>query len=86
MPTGPSYTDRVGCLEAEHRRDTMTGIRGRILLLFVLAAVCYVTAIIFGSIRLGFIAFFVVGLVSELVFWILFWRRRRDFQRRRADG
>jgi hypothetical protein len=64
----------------------MTGILRHVLLLFVLAAACYVIAIAFADGRLGFIAFFVVGLISELVFWVLFWRQRRDFHRRRADG
>ena len=57
-----------------------------VFLLFVLAAACYVTAAIFANGRLGFIAFFVIGLVSELVFWILFWRQRRNARNRRADS
>jgi len=57
-----------------------------VLLLFVLAAVCYVIAISFADGRIGFIVFFVVGLISELVFWILFWRQRRDSQRGRGGS
>ena len=57
-----------------------------ILLLFILAAVCYVIAVAFADGRLGFIVFFVAGLIAELVFWILFWRQRRDWRRRRAGS
>jgi len=64
----------------------MTSISKHIFLLFVLAAVCYVIAIAFSSGRLGFIAFFVAGLISELIFWTLFWRQRRKFRRRRAES
>lgn len=56
----------------------MTGILKHVFLLFVLAAVCYVIAILFTDDRLGFILFFVAGLFAELVFWLLFWRERRD--------
>jgi hypothetical protein len=35
---------------------------------------------------LGFIVFFVAGLIAEFVFWILFWRQRRDSRRRRAGS
>jgi hypothetical protein len=64
----------------------MTGIFGHVLFLFGLAVVCYVIAIVFGNGRLGFIAFFALGLILELVFWVLFWRQRRDFHRRRAEN
>jgi len=63
----------------------MTPLR-HILLLFILAAVCYVIGIAFADSRLGFISFFVVGLVAEAVFWIMFWRQRRDSRRRRAGS
>ena len=61
-------------------------LRRHILLLFVLAALCYVLAIVFADGRLGFIGFFVVGLIAELVFWVLFWRERRLNRHRRIDS
>ena len=64
----------------------MAGILRHILLLFVLAAVCYAIAIWFADGRLGFITFFVVGLIAELVFWILFWRERKSHRHRRAGN
>ncbi len=64
----------------------MAGLLRHILLLFVLAAVCYVIAIAFTDGRLGFIVFFVIGLIAELVFWILFWRERRSNRHRRAGS
>jgi hypothetical protein len=64
----------------------MTGILNHILLLFMLAVVCYVIGIAFADSRLGFIVFFVAGLIAEFVFWILFWRQRGDSRRRRASS
>ena len=58
----------------------MTGVFRHILLLFVLAAVCYVIALAFADSRIGFIAFFVFGIVAELAFWVLFWRERRRYR------
>lgn len=55
----------------------MTGVLRHILVLFVLAALCYVIALALADSRLGFITFFVIGIVAELAFWILFWRERR---------
>jgi len=49
-----------------------------VFLLFILAALCYVIAITITNSRVGFIIFLVVGLISELIFWILFWRQRRE--------
>jgi Ca2+/Na+ antiporter len=64
----------------------VAGILRHTLLLFVLAAVCYVIAISSADGRLGFITFFVVGLIAELVFWILFWRERKINRHRRAGN
>ena len=65
----------------------MTGLLLRhTLLLFVLAAVCYVSAIVVAGGRFGFIAFFVVGLIAELVFWSLFWRERWRSRHCRDDS
>ena len=66
--------------------DVMAGFLRHILLLFVLAAVCYVIAIIFADGRLGFLVFFASGLIIELAFWILFWSQRRESRRRRAHS
>jgi hypothetical protein len=62
----------------------MPRIFKHILLFMVLAAVCYAIAVFLADGRLGFIIFFVAGLVAELVFWIAFWRQRRNFHHRRA--
>jgi hypothetical protein len=64
----------------------MAGVLRHVLLLFVLAVVCYVIAVVFADSRLGFIAFLVIGLMAELVFWILFWRERRRNSHRRANS
>jgi len=64
----------------------MARVLGHVLLLFVLAVVCYVIAVVFADGRLGFIAFFVVGLVAELAFWTLFWRERSSNRHRRAGS
>ena len=64
----------------------MAGLFRHTLLLFVLAAVCYVMAVYVTGGRIGFIAFFVVGLIAELVFWISFWRQRRTSRRSRAES
>lgn len=56
----------------------MTGVLKHIFFLFVLAALCYVIAITITNSQVAFVVFFVVGLLSELVFWILFWRQRRN--------
>lgn len=64
----------------------MAGLFKHVLFLFVLAAVCYVVAIVVADNRLGFIAFFVIGLVAELAFWILFWRERRSYRRSGVGG
>jgi uncharacterized membrane protein YvlD (DUF360 family) len=55
------------------------------LFLFVLAAICYALAIFVTGGRIGFIAFFVVGLLAELAFYILSWRQRRDRRHRIAS-
>lgn len=60
------------------------GILKHVFLLFLLAAVCYVIAVMFEKDQLGFIVFFVAALIAELAFWILFWRERRYSLRRRA--
>lgn len=57
------------------------GTLKHVILLFVLAALCYVIAITITNSRVGFVIFLVVGLISELVFWILFWRQRRESRR-----
>jgi membrane protein implicated in regulation of membrane protease activity len=64
----------------------MAEVLRHVLLLFMLAVVCYVIAVVFVDGRLGFIAFFVVGLIAELVFWTLFWRERRRNRHRRAGS
>lgn len=64
----------------------MVGTLKHVFFLFVLAALCYVIAITITNSQVGFIVFFVVGLISELVFWILFWRQRRDSGRRRSSS
>lgn len=56
------------------------------LFLFVLAAICYALAIFVTGGRIGFIVFFVVGLLSELTFYVLSWRRHRDYRRRRIES
>ena len=53
------------------------------LFLFVLAVICYALAIFVTGGRIGFIAFFVVGLVAELAFYILSWRRYRAYRHHR---
>ena len=52
-----------------------------VFLLFVLAAICYVLGITITNSQLGFIIFFVVGLISEVAFWIVFWKQRRAERR-----
>jgi len=56
------------------------------LFLFVLAAICYALAIFITDGRVGFIAFFVVGLLAELTFYISSWRQRRNDRRRRIEN
>lgn len=56
------------------------------LFLFVLAAICYALAIFITGGRIGFIAFFVVGLLAELAFYILSWRQRRSYRRHRIES
>lgn len=64
----------------------MTWLLRHLVILFMLAAGCYVIAIAFSSSRLGFILFFVFGFVTEVIFWILFWRERSAFRRSGIDG
>ena len=52
-----------------------------VFLLFVLAAICYVLGITITNSQLAFIIFFVAGLISEVVFWIVFWKQRRAERR-----
>ena len=56
------------------------------LFLFLLAVICYALAIFITGGRIGFIAFFVVGLLTELAFYILSWRKRRNYRRRRIES
>ena len=51
------------------------------LFLFVLAVICYALAIFITGGRIGFIAFFVVGLLTELAFYLFSWRQRRNYRR-----
>ena len=55
------------------------------MFLFVLAAICYALAIFITGGRIGFIAFFVVGLLAELGFYILSWRKRRNYRHHRIE-
>ena len=59
----------------------MMGTLKHVFFLFVLAAACYGIAVNITNSQVGFVIFFVVGLISELVFWILFWRQRRESRR-----
>jgi Flp pilus assembly protein TadB len=56
------------------------------LFLFVLAAICYALAIFVTGGRVGFIVFFVVGLLTEPAFYILSWRQRRNYRRHRIEN
>ena len=56
------------------------------LFLFLLAVICYALAIFITGGRIGFIAFFVVGLLTELAFYISSWRKRRNYRRRRIES
>ena len=56
------------------------------LFLFMLAAICYALAIFITGGRIGFIAFFVVGLLAELAFYFLSWRKRRNYRRHRSES
>jgi hypothetical protein len=56
------------------------------LFLFVLAAACYALAIFITGGRIGFIVFFVVGLLTELAFYILSWRQHRNYRRHRHEN
>jgi len=51
------------------------------LFLFVLATICDALAIFITGGRIGFIVFFMVGLLAELAFYILPWRQRRNYRR-----
>ena len=62
------------------------GMLKHIFFLFVLAALCYVLAIAITNSQVAFVVFFVVGIIVEMVFWILFWRQRRASHRRRATS
>jgi len=62
------------------------GILKHVFFLFVLAALCYVIAVTITNSQVAFVVFFVVGLLSELVFWILFWRQRRESRRSRVSN
>jgi hypothetical protein len=56
------------------------------LFLFLLAVICYALAIFITGGRIGFIAFFVVGLLTELALYILSWRKRRNYRHRRIES
>ena len=64
----------------------MISILKHTIFLFVLAAVCYVLAITIVNSRISFLVFLIVGLICEVVFWILFWQQRRESRRRRLSG
>ena len=64
------------------RAARMAYLLRHILVLMLLAAACYVIAIVLANGRLGFIAFFVLGLTAETLFWVFFWRELRNSRRR----
>ena len=64
----------------------MISILKHTIFLFVLAAVCYVLAITIVNSRISFLVFLIVGLICEVVFWILFWQQRRESRRSRLSG
>ena len=52
----------------------------RVFFYLFLAIACYAMAAVLGEGRIGFMAFFIVGVIAELVFWRhLFLRVRRWF-------
>lgn len=63
----------------------MTGIFKHVLFFFVLAAACYVLANITPG-RIGFIAFFVIGILFELTFYFFSWRRRPGAREARTNS
>ena len=64
----------------------MIGILKHVFFLFVLAVLCYVIAVTITTSQVAFVIFFVVGLLSEVVFWILFWRQRKESRRARVSS
>lgn len=62
------------------------GILKHVFFIFVLAALCYVIAITITTSQVAFVVFLVVGVLSEFVFWILFWRQRRESRSDRVSN
>ena len=54
------------------------GLFRHIFFLFVLAVLCYLLAITVATSQAAFVMFLVVGVLFELVFWVQFWRQRKN--------